>query len=246
MSHDIPPFVRSWLDQAFAEAPDPDHVNRAVATAIRQTPQQRGRLPRLGRGRSQTMFGLIKLAAGTTFLALSGVLVTSVLTTRGPSDTPSVGAQAGPAATQAAWVTGTFGGNATPVGSPEITVEDGVTRSYPYHWEDMGPLEMSDPRLNGMISVIYNQDAYAVADDATILVISGTYRIENDEGSWEGTNIALNRGSGIATVSDTGVLVGRGAYEGLTAYLVFDFQQRPVSVVGAIFPGELPPIATFE
>ena len=71
--------------------------------------------------------------------------------------------------------------------------------------------------------------------------------IQNDEGRWEGTNIALNRGSGIATVTDTGVLAGTGAYEGLTAYLVFDFRQVPVAVVGAsTFPGELPPRATFE
>jgi hypothetical protein len=48
-------------------------------------------------------------------------------------------------------------------------------------------------------------------------------------------------------VTDTGVLVGSGAYEGLTAYLVFDFDGTPpVTVTGAIFPDELPPLVTFE
>ena len=143
-------------------------------------------------------------------------------------------------------MSGTFSGSATPVGSPELSIEDGVTKAYPYHRQDMGPLEMSDPRLNGLISVIYNQDTHDVAGDADITVISGTYRIDSEGGSWEGTNIALNRGSGSATVSDIGVLVGSGAYQGLTAFLLFDFKEIPVAVVGAIFPGEMPPIATFE
>jgi hypothetical protein len=153
----------------------------------------------------------------------------------------------------AAWVTGTLSGVCSapvgePVGSPEVTVEEGVTRTYPFYYPDMH-ITMSDPRVTGCFGVIYNQDTHsgAAGDLSTFTVGSGTYRLVNEAGSWEGPNVFLNEGSsGTATVSDTGVLVGSGAYEGLSAFLVLDFKQNPVSVVGAIFPGEMPPMATFE
>ena len=201
------------------------------------------------------MFAAITSLAAVATLAVAGGLL---FTAQEPGDTPSVGApasaspspSASPDPMGAAWVTGTLGGGTgSQVGSPEVTVEEGVTRSYPYHWQDFAQMRVSDPRLGGMLSVIYNQDTYdgAEGDLSTFTVASGTYRIENEGGSWEGPNIALNRGSsGTDTVSDTGVLVGSGAYEGLTAFLVFDFSQGPATVVGAIFPGEMPPMATFE
>jgi hypothetical protein len=148
---------------------------------------------------------------------------------------------------RAAWVTGTVSGG-TQVGSPEVTIEEGVTRSYPFHWRDMR-MVMSDERLSGTLHTIYNQDVHggASGDLSQFLVGAGAYRIENEGGSWEGPSIFLNEGSsGTATVSDTGLLVGDGAYEGLSAFLVFDMSQRPGAVVGAIFPGEVPPVATFE
>ena len=49
------------------------------------------------------------------------------------------------------------------------------------------------------------------------------------------------------TITDTGVLVGSGAYEALNAYLLFDYDGTPpVTVTSAIFPGDLPPMVTFE
>jgi hypothetical protein len=108
-------------------------------------------------------------------------------------------------------------------------------------------ITMSDPRLSGTFAVTYNQDVHsgAAGELASFNVGAGTYRIENEAGMWEGPNIFLNEGSsGTATVSDTGLFVGRGAYEGLSAFLVFEFPSG--SVVGAIFPGEMPPVATFE
>jgi S-formylglutathione hydrolase FrmB len=147
-----------------------------------------------------------------------------------------------------AWVTGTVsGGTGGQVESSEVTGQEGLTPSR-FHWQDMR-IVMSDPRLSGVISAIYDQDVHTgVAGDlSTFTVGSGTYRIENEAGSWEGPNLFLNGGSsGTATVSDTGIIVGSGAYEGLSAFLVFDFTQVPASVVGAIFPGEVPPQVTFE
>jgi hypothetical protein len=256
MTQDMPPFVRSWLDQVFDEAPDPGRMNEAVAAAVHQTSQQRGWLPRLDVGRSQTMFAAIKLAAATASLALSGLLVMSLLSAQEPGEGPSVGAPASssleptstPDPMRAAWVTGTCPYSGTQAGSPTVSVEDGVTMSYGEAWKDFRPCDMSDPRLIGTGRSIYNTHMYAVEGDDPIVVMSTSYRIENDAGSWEYTGApGLARGPGtLQTVTDTGVFVGDGAYEGLTAYLVFDFSRNPVRVTGAIFPGELPPIATLE
>jgi hypothetical protein len=140
-------------------------------------------------------------------------------------------------------VTGGTGGQ---VGSGPSDA-DGVTR-YRYLWEDM-QIAMSDPRLSGTMSAISDQDVHkrAAGDVSTFSVGAGTYRIENEAGSWEGPNVFLWEGSfPTASTSDTGLLVGSGAYEGLSAFLVFDFSQTEAPVVGVIFPGEIPPVVTFE
>jgi hypothetical protein len=437
MTHDIPPYLRFWLDETLAEAPKPDRVIQAVTTAVHHTPQLRGWLPLLGTRRSQTMFGVIKVATtGALVIALGGALLiaqpfgepgpdtpgaaepadsaapTTALSGRssvlwgtklvrytppsgwplervqfgvhdvarvmtGCGDVP-VGldgrpdptfAAVGPTAEdltdalmnqtwlersgpkdflvsgypakrfilinneappchwsetsiglwtdtgqannpragfmmlgggyaivivadvegerlvlaaleqghpieektmpdleadadaliasmeivdadpmRAAWVTGTCPYSGTRVGSPTVTVEDGVTKTYGEHWKDFRPCDMSDPRLIGTGTNIYNTHTYPVEGDDPIVVQSTTYRIENEAGSWEYTGApGLARGPGtLDTVTDTGVFVGSGAYEGLTAYLVFDYSRNPVTVVGAIFPGELPPIPTLE
>jgi len=250
MSHDMPPYLRSCLADTLAEAPRPDRIIGAVTTAVQHTPQQRGWLPLLETGRSRMFAAVTSLAAVTTLAVAGGLL----FTTQESADPAAVGApasaspspSASPDPMGAAWVTGTARGG-TLVGSPEVTAMEGLTRSR-YHWTDQ-TITMSDPRLSGTFEVTYNQDVYddAAGDLSQFLVGAGTYRIENEAGAWEGPNIFLNEGaSGTATVSDTGILVGSGAYEGLSAFLVFEFSPSTASVVGAIFPGELPPVATFE
>jgi hypothetical protein len=249
MSHDLPPQLRSWLDENLAEAPRPDRVIEAVITAVHHTPQQRAWLPLLDTGRSR-MFAAVTSIAAVATLAVAGGLL---FTTQESADPSAVGAQASPSPSPsaspdpmgAAWVTGTFRGG-TQASAPEVSAMDGLMRSR-YHWEDMR-ITMSDPRLSGAFHVTYNQDVHsgAAGDHQSFNVGAGTYRIENEDGAWEGPNIFLNEGSsGTATVSDTGLLVGSGAYEGLSAFLVFEFSPSG-TVVGAIFPGEMPPVATFD
>jgi hypothetical protein len=213
------------------------------------------------------MFPTVKSIAAVATLAVAGGLL---FTTQESDDPTSVGAavsaspSAGSDPMRTAWVTGTIPWSGRLVGSPETNVDGGVTRSYGYHWEDQGPLRLSDPRLVGTMSVTYNQDTHALAEEegcssvtteggalvppCQFTVHSGTTRIVNDEGSWEGTTLALARGGRNAggTVSDAIILTGSGAYEGLTAYLVFDLSRDPATVVGVIFPGGMPPIAKFE
>ena len=88
-----------------------------------------------------------------------------------------------------------------------------------------------------------------MAGDPAILVISGTYQYpRTTRAAGRAPTSRSIEAPGFATVTDTGVLAGTGAYEGLTAYLVFDFRQVPVAVVGTwTFPGRAPsPRATFQ
>jgi WD40-like Beta Propeller Repeat len=70
---DFPPYLRAWLDETFAEAPDPGRVNEAVTTAVHQTPQRRGWLPRLGAGRRQTMLAATGVTAAVVVLGIGGM-----------------------------------------------------------------------------------------------------------------------------------------------------------------------------
>jgi hypothetical protein len=145
-----------------------------------------------------------------------------------------------------AWVTGTIGPSPYQPASRTESI-DGVISEF-YHVTDI-PLEMSDPRLTGTLSEVYTLLKHPVAGDDTLRVFTGEYRIENEAGSWEGSNAGMERGSGPwRTITDTGVLVGSGAYEGLTAYLLFDwtYSLPAATVTGAIFPSDLPPVVTFE
>jgi hypothetical protein len=144
------------------------------------------------------------------------------------------------------WVTGVAHHPSGRLASETRTV-DGVEYEF-IVFTDI-PIEMSDPRLTGTLSQVFYQVEHPVASDASIVVFRGEYRLENEAGTWEGAQMGMERSAfGSATpVTDTGVLVGSGGYEGLTAYLVFDFDGTPpVTVTGAIFPGDLPPMTTFE
>jgi hypothetical protein len=176
----------------------------------------------------------------TALLAATLLAIATSAAARSPDPTPAE------PLTGPAWVTGTVtGGTGGRVGS-EAAVADGVTRVR-FHWEDMR-IAMSDPRLSGTISAINDTDIHtgAAGDVSTFSVGTGTYRIENEAGSWEGPNLFLQEGRSPSGTSDFGLLVGSGAYEGLSAFLVFDFSHAQAPVVGVIFPGELPPVVTFE
>jgi hypothetical protein len=101
---------------------------------------------------------------------------------------------------------------------------------------------MSDPRLEGTYSISFDEDRYfgsALADDTQ--VGAGTWRIENDEGAWQGSYHIFGMGDG-ADVTVTVPLIGEGAYEGLTAIVesAFDAQACRWDWRGLILRGELP------
>jgi hypothetical protein len=260
--------VDRTIERLLVETPTsraPDRLRRDIAS---QTSRQRQRPPWLAslkeppmRHRSHVAFGspttrMAALAAATLLVATlsAGALVAGA---QSPSPSPSPAPSEVPTGMETAWVTGTIGeGGQFHPHFGTVTVEGVAYGST--HTTDV-PIEMSDSRLSGTLSEIHTVVFHPVAGDDRISLLTGEYRIENEGGSWEGAQVGLQRDSDAfqdragettteVTVTDTGVLVGSGDYEGLTAYLVFDWPPPPetATITGAIFPGELPPQVTFE
>jgi hypothetical protein len=189
----------------------------------------------------------VRMTAVAAVTMLAAILGAGALVA-GAQPSPSPAPPELPTAMRPAWVTGVA---RYPSGQriQQTRVVDGVESDFEV-WTDI-PIEMSDPRLSGTLSQVTATAEHPVADDVPIVVFTGEYRIENEGGSWEGAQVAVERGlfrtGGNTTVADTGVLVGSGAYEGLSAFLVLDYDgSPPVTVTAAIFPGRLPPMITFE
>jgi len=154
----------------------------------------------------------------------------------------AIAASAQDASSEAAFTTGTVGVS-TVIGEPASTITDGV--------EDVrglvreGPIEMSDPRLTGLLLRVLNFTVHPIGEGA-LVVQTDLWRIENDGGSWTGPSTAI---SGIGEIPsdvtadlETVVLTGEGDYDGLSAYLVADWSpETGADVQGAIFTGEMPP-----
>ena len=107
--------------------------------------------------------------------------------------------------------------------------------------------EMDDPRLTGTVTNVANHDRHIKKSEAINIMPSALgLRIENEAGSWSGQGTGVShRGATIpqdeAFSLDTYLLTGAGAYEGLSAYLVVDGTEDPVTVEGVIFAGGMPP-----
>jgi len=101
--------------------------------------------------------------------------------------------------------------------------------------------EASDPRLSGTSTFIANWQRFARANvqvDQTVRVV------ENGDGRWVGTGTDLWAGDGNKN-TETVILHGEDAYEGLTAYVIMSWEPPgapQASFVAAIFPGEMPPV----
>jgi hypothetical protein len=100
--------------------------------------------------------------------------------------------------------------------------------------------EASDPRLSGTSVFISNWQRYGAAN----LQVDRTVRVvENDDGRWVGAGTDLWGGDGNKN-TETVILTGEGAYEGLTAYVIMAWNPPSppqATFDAAIFPGEMPP-----
>ena len=95
--------------------------------------------------------------------------------------------------------------------------------------------EASDPRLSGESTYTGNWQVY---EEPGFEVQAALWELANDAGRWVGTGTGYFVGETVN--GDTAILKGEGGYEGLTAYLVFDFTTEPGTFQGLIFPGEMP------
>jgi len=107
-------------------------------------------------------------------------------------------------------------------GGSETTVDIGdeglvLTRYRGGTWHQH--IDVTDPRLEGDIYQRWESDGYAVPDGETGPTVAAmTWRIENDEGAWQGGQMELVLSDGTQLQSLT-TLTGEGAYEGLTALM---------------------------
>lgn len=129
--------------------------------------------------------------------------------------------------------------------APSSQIQPGTNETVDDHTEARGhawaPLivEMSDPRLDGAMTYSSNVDRYTGPDGAWGELGVATYRIETEDGAWEGSAPFFST-SGVDFSPTTVVLVGQDAYEGLYAVMDADWD----AVTGVIFPGPPPPVPT--
>jgi hypothetical protein len=102
---------------------------------------------------------------------------------------------------------------------------------------------MGDPRFEGRYSISYDTDSYVAPGlTAQDVVGAGTWRIENDDGAWQGSYHIMDPLDG-EDVTVTVALAGEGAYEGLTAIVesAFDSVACVWQWRGLVVDGDLPP-----
>jgi len=99
--------------------------------------------------------------------------------------------------------------------SPDGDVTVDVSRGFTWR----GTITATDDRLSGTHYNSFNSDTYTLPGGGTQMAWAEAHRIENDEGTWQGSSVGF---SDTGDDSETGpaVLIGEGAYEGLTAIIV--------------------------
>jgi hypothetical protein len=118
-----------------------------------------------------------------------------------------------------------------PDGEMTITQARGVTWTPSLH-------DMSDPRLEGTLYLARDSDYYTLPGTGARPGFGArTYRIENDEGAWQGSAVYVDSADGTTYLGPT-VMTGEGAYDGLTAILVGPDQTD--CITGYIIEGTIP------
>ena len=192
-------------------------------------------------------------------LALAGILVSAcgAASTPPPAPTPTAAAIATPTQAPTATPTPTARPTATPAPATAGPADQGVhvtgTEDV-FAVADSGTATtvggvvqvrgivatttdtMSDPRVSGTGTIGGNYDRWATGATQW-----GTYLLENEGGSWEGTWAGIAYG-GSPPVEDASVwLVGAGGYAGLSYYFHFHGSNGTYEIDGLVFPGSPPP-----
>lgn len=124
-------------------------------------------------------------------------------------------------------------------GTPVVEFGDGViaTRAEDTYCRP-SVLEMSDSRFDGEWTIRENNDRYLGGPT----IATSSFHVQTDEGTWaQMPAIWAIFGDGTAG-TQTGVLTGGGAYEGLTAVVEFAFEpSKQWTLHGVVIGSELPP-----
>ena len=197
-------------------------------------------------------------AAAVAVIGVTGIAV-AVATSSGDDETPSPAAAPTVApTTSVAAVTEELPGSAPveftactlagpevhPATEEEVVVSspDGdvtIVRSRGVTWRQ-SLRDVSDPRLDGTVYFADNSDDYTLPGNGGGLSFgANTFRIENDEGAWQGSaqNLAFPDGT---VVTGPYVMVGEGAYEGLTASFTWPDDEDGNCMRGYIIEGTTP------
>jgi hypothetical protein len=83
--------------------------------------------------------------------------------------------------------------------------------------------DVSDPRLDGTWHATAVDDVYSGPGSDGLIIGTWTQRIENADGAWQGSHQSIDFPDGQVEGGSDGlyVMIGEGAYEGLTAFTVF-------------------------
>lgn len=220
---------RDDLDRRLGEMlddvpPHDDRPRRQTLLALDATPQRRGRWPSplLGRRSAQLAPAALTMALGVVLAGLVGVLAWPMVAPADPGGSAplvaplDVGGRLLCSPTDAR--TGTT--EELDIGAEPGALVRRETRGFIH---PVTIVEMSDPRLDGTVTWAWDEDEYRDASPSAARVGTGTLRIENDAGAWEGSFRSVHlSGAGWATVVLP--LAGEGAYIGRMALWELDYE----------------------
>ena len=231
--HDFESSFRAW---SLGEASEPasGSLRGRVLTIPSATPQQRRWVVPLLTGRFQSMFGATKFVVAGVIVALFG----GFLLLAQPFG-QQVGSVPGAATEAAPMVPVEFTARFIPVSSVRAATYETVDGRVEGRGNAWSPSisGMSDPRLDGTMTYSEDLDQYLAPGSYALGTV--TYRIENDDGAWQGSTPIFKEGSedGPSVV----VLVGEDTYQGL--YAVMDTSDWD-AIRGVIFPAPPPSAPT--
>ena len=124
----------------------------------------------------------------------------------------------------------------------QVSLPDGamtITRTRGYTWQST-VRDVSDPRLVGIWYNSVDGDQYTIPGGGPRPTFDAwTHRIENDEGAWQGSLQGIDFNDG-ESLDGPLVLIGEGAYEGLTAVATVEFGGPCPNTRGYIIEGGVP------
>ena len=118
------------------------------------------------------------------------------------------------------------------------TLPNGVVTNRGQEWT-LSSDGLSDPRLQGTVSNMWNWDMFKTGQPHTIEV--GGFHIENDGGAWQVRPVVQILFPDGAYSGWTGIFDGESGYAGLTAIAEVQEGGSGFTLRGVVIEGEVPP-----